>query len=248
MSSSSAADPVDTFLRSTDRVLVFGYGSLVWRPSFAHVSRRCVFVRGWHRRFWQGSPDHRGTPARPGLVVTMVPAAAAPSSDAPHSAELRAQAGGRARIDHGAGDNHADDDEEESTRTWGVAFEVAAADRDAVLAYLDEREKAGFERALVDTWCVDDGRDNGGADDKQCDDAVSGRSAETSERRRRSSAGTVRPYGRALMYMATRENEHFVGDIGIDRMAETIASAQGTYIALIIHRVNILCPKSIALV
>jgi cation transport regulator ChaC len=227
MSSSSAADPVDTFLRGTDRVLVFGYGSLVWRPSFAHVSRRCVFVRGWHRRFWQGSPDHRGTPARPGLVVTMV------------------EAGGRARTDHGAGDNADDDEDDESTRTWGVAFEVAAADRDAVLAYLDEREKAGFERTLVDTWCVDDGRDNGGADDKQCDDAVSVRSAETPERRR-SSAGTVsrvRPYGRALMYMATRENEHFVGDIGIDRMAETIASAQGTYIAFIAHRVNLFHSK-----
>jgi cation transport regulator ChaC len=112
-----------------------------------------------------------------------------------------------------------------------------------VLAYLDEREKAGFERTLVDTWCVDDGRDNGGAEDKQCDDAVSVSSAETSETRRRSSAGTVRPYGRALMYMATRENEHFVGDIGIDRMAETIASAQGTYMALIAHRVNMFNPK-----
>ena len=104
-----------------------------------------------------------------------------------------------------------------------------------MLAYLDEREKAGFERTLVDTWYVDDGRDNGSAEDKQCDETLSARSAGTPERRR---GGAVRSYGRALMYMATRENEHFVGDIGIERMAETIASAQGTLRCSFIKSIN----------
>ncbi|MGH0028165.1 MAG: gamma-glutamylcyclotransferase [Myxococcota bacterium] len=52
---------------------VFGYGSLVWRPAFEHLERAPGAIRHFARRFWQGSPDHRGEPHAPGRVVTLVP-------------------------------------------------------------------------------------------------------------------------------------------------------------------------------
>jgi cation transport protein ChaC len=53
---------------------IFGYGSLIWRPDFAYVQRVPATLPGYVRRFWQGSPDHRGTIELPGRVVTLVPA------------------------------------------------------------------------------------------------------------------------------------------------------------------------------
>jgi cation transport regulator ChaC len=90
---------------------LFAYGSLIFRPSFAFVERRRAYVAGWARRFWQGSPDHRGVPDSPGRVVTLV---AAPGEVC-----------------------------------GGCAYRIEHDEADAILAALDHREQAGFERRIL---------------------------------------------------------------------------------------------------
>jgi len=51
---------------------IFAYGSLCWNPGFLY--NKCItgYIRGFVRRFWQGSISHRGTPNKPGRVATLV--------------------------------------------------------------------------------------------------------------------------------------------------------------------------------
>lgn len=55
----------------TDDLWVFGYGSLLWHPGFAHVETALARLEGWHRSFCMWSIHHRGTPERPGLVLAL---------------------------------------------------------------------------------------------------------------------------------------------------------------------------------
>ena len=47
---------------------VFGYGSLIWNPGFAHISAQQGLLRGAHRSLSIVSHHHRGTIEQPGLV------------------------------------------------------------------------------------------------------------------------------------------------------------------------------------
>jgi cation transport regulator ChaC len=57
---------------STNRLAIFAYGSLLFRPGFSYLERQAAHLHGYARSFSQASPDHRGTPERPGRVLTLV--------------------------------------------------------------------------------------------------------------------------------------------------------------------------------
>lgn len=60
-----AAPPCD----ADGHLYVFAYGSLIWKPGFAHGGAHPALLRGFHRRFCLWSRRYRGTPATPGLVL-----------------------------------------------------------------------------------------------------------------------------------------------------------------------------------
>lgn len=53
-------------------VWLFAYGSLIWKPNFAHDAETVAHVHGWHRAFCLGwMQSFRGCPDRPGLMMAL---------------------------------------------------------------------------------------------------------------------------------------------------------------------------------
>uniref|UniRef100_A0A7S4L427 glutathione-specific gamma-glutamylcyclotransferase n=2 Tax=Guillardia theta TaxID=55529 RepID=A0A7S4L427_GUITH len=160
-------------------VWVFGYGSLVWKPpeGFRASTSLPAAIKGWKRRLWQGSTDHRGVPQRPGLVATLI-----------ETSKLRESEGNK---------------EGEDELCWGMCYGYEEEDREKILAYLDYREKDGYDRLLVDVFLP---KDRGGAE-LEAQDCAS--------------------ISNVLLYIATTDNKQFLGPLSEEQVAETIASSVG---------------------
>ncbi|KAI5986414.1 ChaC-like protein [Pisolithus albus] len=110
--------------------VVFGYGSLIFKPPPNVISQVPGFLKGYVRRFSQKSHDHRGTPENPGRVVT-------------HKEDW----------DHfSASDAFPDEDV-----VWGIAYTINPLYESEVRDYLDYREKDGYTLEMLDVYTIEDG-------------------------------------------------------------------------------------------
>ncbi|KAI9282629.1 ChaC-like protein [Sporodiniella umbellata] len=114
--------------QSSEGIWVFGYGSLIWKPPIHYESKQIGYIKNYVRRFWQHSEDHRGTPEKPGRVVTLIP------------------------FDEW---KNIESTEGHDTVTWGVAFKIPSDDAEATRAYLDHREKNGYTVHTVDVYSLE---------------------------------------------------------------------------------------------
>ncbi|CAI7630657.1 unnamed protein product [Penicillium crustosum] len=103
---------------------VFGYGSLIWKPPPHYDQRVPGYINGYVRRFWQASTDHRGTPEKPGRVVTVIERTFWETLDDPLA--------------------HLESEASTTGKVWGAAYHIPASHAEEVHDYLDEREIDGY--------------------------------------------------------------------------------------------------------
>lgn len=114
-SSPRPASPPTVIRQNDEDVWVFGYGSILWKNAeVQHTESRPVYVRGYKRRFWQATPDHRGTPGHPGRVASI------------YSSQEFEKLGVTQQDAEEVADKH------EEWRVYGMAFRIAPQHREEV--------------------------------------------------------------------------------------------------------------------
>jgi len=76
MTDAERADQIQAMLARAPRagrVWVFAFGSLIWNPAFHFVERRTARIHGFHRQFCLWARAGRGSPERPGLMLSLQP-------------------------------------------------------------------------------------------------------------------------------------------------------------------------------
>ncbi|KAK6201555.1 ChaC-like protein [Scheffersomyces amazonensis] len=142
-------------------IWVIGYGSLIFKPPPLYSFKVTGYLKGYVRRFWQSSSDHRGTPESPGRVVTLVSLKDLKSNSKFHNDLHMYELNGRPYeseildesesekfsiqdIDHKISQLTIDD-----LRVWGVAYYISPEHVQEMKEYLDVREQDGYSTHKV---------------------------------------------------------------------------------------------------
>ncbi len=233
---------------------LFGYGSLIWKPNFPFKEARVASIRGYKRRFWQGSTDHRGVPGAPGRVVTLIPivpsksafssasAVAPPSTSATSIAvSITSPSQPQAQAAHAAADSDTEQDSNaEHGVCYGMCYYIEASEREKVLQYLDVREQGGYTQAMVPVYFHSGVSSAASASSSSASASTATASISSSSSNSVSAsplpsaaaasdfkASAAEPSVKALIYLATSSNEEYLGPAPMAVMAQQIASSVG---------------------
>ena len=110
---------------------VFGYGSIIWHTDFSYLDAKKAHIRGWERKFWQGSHDHRGTIDSPGRVVTLI-------------ANAGAKCTGRAYLVEPDIFKHLDYREKNGYKRHNIEITFAPGDSTEGVVYIASKENPAF--------------------------------------------------------------------------------------------------------
>ncbi|KAL7697808.1 ChaC-like protein [Lotmaria passim] len=193
--------------------VVFGYGSILWKQEFDYEAEYETYVKGYKRVFYQGTKVHRGQPGAPGRVVTLLPT------------------------------------EDKETRVYGKAYQLPADPEklNKIFTSLDVRE-SGYERVQLTLYNAHPTTGNVTTPTTSARSAKAFKTEASDVYARANStdfeaggaeeeldifthpnAPAVQPHKNImyLVYIATEENNDYMGDAPMEVMAREILSRSG---------------------